>query len=170
MPLALHDRVDICRRADIERLRDAHISMGSPQASLWCAVVAGELLVVTATTHDAALPMGEIKRIGRPVMVIVEDDPPVEMPAVSAGPDAWTCTPLLRRWARSVVVHGAAALPEHYRAAVASAVSYGRLVLVHTSSCHVAAWAASLRCPRMLVLQPAAGKMHPVTQVPGTLQ
>ncbi len=126
----------------------------------------GRIALALVLDATAPLPIGRLKRCGRPAVVLIgadmgaDEDPP---------PERWECLPKLRRWARAGVIHGAAGEPEHYRAAVGAAQLHRRLALVECSSRQAQAWAEALACPRTRFILPRDG-VHPILPHRGILQ
>lgn len=87
---------------------------------------------------------GQCKRflamVRKPALVIIADDDDAP-----TGPDGWPVAARLMRWARQVVIHGAAGHPAHYEGAVMAAEVVGRLLLVECTSGTVEAWKAAAR-------------------------
>ena len=95
----------------------------------------------------------------RPTVLLVGDDP--GGPNGLGGPDAWRCSSKVGIWAQAAVVHGAGGDPQHYRFAVAAALTFGRVVFIESTACHALAWADRIGCPRTLTILPRDG-LHPV--------
>lgn len=120
------------------------------------AVRAGRIACVFVTRRDGMVSNRTLKTFARPVMVIVGDDD-----HAATGPAGWPTTAPLMRWTRAVMVHGAGAEPDHYKAAVAGTEAHGRFVLVETSSQHVPAWMTCAADRVAVAIVPRNGP-HPV--------
>jgi hypothetical protein len=109
---------------------------------------------------DPAAPFPRsLKHTKRATVALVGDDPGRRLGL--GGPDAWRCAERLRRWCRGVIVHAAGGEAEHYAAAVAGALTVGRLALIETTTHHAVAWAERLACPQTLMIIPSTGP-HPL--------
>jgi hypothetical protein len=135
-------------------------SVGSPHLPLFTAAEQGRVDLVVFNEPAATWRAGAIKRLPRPTVILVGDDPDIGA-GTATGPQGWSLASKLRRWAQAAIIHGAEGKPEHYREAVALAEIYGRLVVVDTSSTQALAWGAFLNCPRSVLITPAHGP-HPV--------
>jgi hypothetical protein len=94
-----------------------------------------------------------------PRIVLIADDS-----GDSRDPDEWRCAISATAWAKSAIIHGTGAKPEHYHEAVTAAEVTKRCLLVETNSARAAAWVAAIE-PREipgLVFVPPRGGVHPV--------
>jgi hypothetical protein len=131
-------------------------------------VADGLIALITLEGPTAKWCSRDVDNIGRPIVVLVGDDPAPVADAV--GPAGWECARRLKYWCRATIIHGTGPDPDHYRAAVVNALAYQRLVLVETDSRHAVAWRDFLRCPRSLLLVPPPGCTHPETPARGAMQ
>jgi hypothetical protein len=155
----------VTSRVDLNAVCDRLTAMRAPHVPLFAAAAAGRIAVVQFLDPAAEWQTAEMKRLRRPVAVLVGDDPDIGQGA-ALGPKGWAMARRLRYWARAVIVHGSGGEPDHYRAAVESAERYGRIALIETSSAKAPGWGAFLCCPRTLFIVPRDG-VHPVAPAMG---
>ncbi len=146
-------------RASITAWVDRLARVGAPQVPLLRAAAAGEVDLLSLSDPTNPWPGGIARRLTRPVVALVGDDPVVG--GLPLGPDAWLCTRRLALWRTGAVIHASGGKPEHYAAAVLLAKACGRLALIETGSERAEAWGERLACPGMVTLVPHAG-VHPV--------
>lgn len=81
----------------------------------------------------------------------------------SRDPSEWRCAMSAMAWARSAVVHGTGAKPDHYKIAIELAVQTGKCLLVETDSDHAPVWADGLHAPGfpLFLFIPPGGGTHP---------
>ena len=144
-------RENMDRAIDLMRRSGCHAHI-----PLFEAVRAGTLALVYVTDRTAPVSIGELKRMGKPVVVLIGDDD-----GQATGPAGWSCAVPVARWARTGLIHGAGAEAAHYRVAVAGAAAHRRLMLVETESRFIAQWAGLLAPTPMLIIAPVDGA-HPV--------
>ena len=144
-------------RALCAALREA----GAACLPLFLAAAEGRIDLLLLADRTKPWPGSQAKRLTRPTIVLVGDDPRVGT-GVAYGPRDWLLARRLQLWARCALIHGAAGLPDHYRLAVEMAEGCGRLAMVETSSGMAASWAQFLGYPGMLILTPLGGERHPV--------
>lgn len=120
------------------------------------ALQAGKIEVVWASRNDPPISISTLKRMGRPVLVIIGDDD-----YAASGPATWKSIRLLMRWSRGVIIHGAGAEAEHYATAVEGAIALGRIVMVETASSFIGAWAVEADAKLWQVIAPRSG-LHPL--------
>lgn len=129
-------------------------------AELFRAVRHGEICLIAPEHRDTLVPMGNLKRAPRPVLVVIGDDD-----YAGTGPAGWACTPTLLRWARQAIVHGTGATIPSYRLAVEMAVGCRRGLLIETNSAFAPVWREALctaRQPVSTLTLVAPNNAHPV--------
>ena len=96
-----------------------------------------------------------------PALALLGDDDHTD----PAGPDTWPLAPRVLRWARFIVVHGAAGRPEHYEQVLALTAAHRRVAMIECSSINIPAWQAAAERwavgAQGLVMQPLPGCPHP---------
>jgi hypothetical protein len=135
----------------------------SPNHSiLFDAVNAQRISLIVVTGHRTVWTPRQI-RSAKPAVVLLNDDNPAAGPA--RDPAEWRCGISVMAWARSVLVHGAAASPAEYIAAVMMAEKCGRVLIVETDSACAPVWAAAALprgVPTLTIIPPGGGGVHPV--------
>jgi hypothetical protein len=109
-----------------------------------------------AATHD------------RPTIMLIGDDDGLDL-----GPKGFRSARRILSWGRWVLLHAAAAQPEHYHLAMAMAQLCQRVVVIETSTNCCAQWQALIRSikpqPATVVVWPRDNQ-HPTPMRPGDLQ
>lgn len=154
--------IRVSDHASLSAVCDRLGAMRAPHLPLFAAVAAKRIAVVSFLNPAGAWNEAAFKRLTRPVVVLIVDDPDIGE-GVALGPDQWPLARRLAYWARMVIVHGAEGEAQHYRAAVEAAERYRRVALVETSAAMAMAWGAFLRHPRTLMILPCDGQ-HPVAK------
>lgn len=123
---------------------------------LLLAVKRGEIAMAMLFRGDVP-PMGELKRAGKPTIVLIGDDD-----YRTSGPIGWAGLRPLMRWARFGLVHAAGADVSTYRHALRLVRHQRRLVMIETAASAHNAWGAmfnAFRVPADLIY-PEDGR-HP---------
>jgi len=147
---------------ELRRLCARAAAMNMPQLPLLQAAASGVIGLLLLRSPAMAWPSAVMRKCSAPMVVLIGDDPDVDQ-GQSRGPDGWPCVRQIRFWRPSaVMVHGAGALPEHYRLAVKAALNRRKVVLVECSSASASAWVQALRCPETCLIIPR-DSAHPVS-------
>jgi hypothetical protein len=97
---------------------------------------------------------------GRPAVALIGDDDGCE-----AGPSAWRTADRAVKWARSVLIHGAAAEIHHYETAIVAAELIHRILIIECGSATLDAWVRMVKTaphrPTTMVIVARDG-VHPV--------
>jgi hypothetical protein len=97
---------------------------------------------------------------GRPAVALLGDDD-----GCDAGPSAWRTAERAVKWARSILIHGAAAEIAHHESAIIAAELIHRVLIVECGTATLGAWVQLVRDaphrPTALIIQPRGG-VHPV--------
>jgi len=155
----MSDHLNLQSRSDLERACEVLASMGAPHLPLMRAAASGQIALVNITDPAAQWPEQLLAGFNRPVVVLLGDD--LEPSRPSTLPPGWACAPMLRSWAVTAFVHGAAGETMHYRGAVAAALMCGRVAFVETASRCVRPWANFLKPMPVMAFLPRDG-VHPV--------
>ena len=154
-----------------QQLRDVCTALAAandPHLPLMQAASDGRIALGWAIRPGAGWPFQAVAAVQRPAVFLIGDDPWPNGEAV--GPAGWDALARqLRTWARSVIVHGGAGAPEHYREAVRAAELTGRCAMIETGSVWVEAWGRYLACPATLLIKPADGVAHPMRRAEGAV-
>jgi hypothetical protein len=160
MTAYLFTRSTVNLRAYIDAIANDPGAVG--YAVLLRGVQAGRIDLVILTGHRDVWTPRRLPRAIRPTIVVISDDDDARE---SRGPAEWRAFLSASAWARTAVVHGAAARADHYEGLIVAAETAGRALLVETTSDLAPAWCATL-APRgipTLCITPPAGTPHPVT-------
>jgi hypothetical protein len=155
-------------RAELERACSALTAMQAAPLPVMRAAADGLIAAVYVTDCRTKWPERELAKFRRPVLLVIADD--LEPERLSTPPSGWRCARMLRAWAKSAIVHGAAGEAEHYRGAVLMAMATGHAALIETSSACAVLWTEFL-APAMatLTLIPRSGP-HPIAPRRETMQ
>jgi hypothetical protein len=153
------DIIHSCRPADISRaIADLNAAGHPAHATLFRAVLAGELLLGLISDRRKTVRPADLWPITQPVLLVIGDDD--EKPT---GPTGWRCAETVTTWAKAAIVHGTGAAPSHYAEAVRAATITGRAVLVETNSAKVTIWARRFSGKPVLTIIPPPGCVHPLS-------
>src|SRR5260370_42167787 len=106
----------IADRAQMRASGSRLASMQAPHLPMFTAVQQGQVSLVLFTDPASAWSAGVIKRLPKPTIILVSDDPEIGA-GEAAGPLGWKLAAKLRPWANAAFIHGAGGGPEHYRPA-----------------------------------------------------
>jgi hypothetical protein len=128
-------------------------------APIFRALLVGEIAMCMPLPQQR-LPVKELDRLGKPVIVMICDDGPIW-----TGPQGWECATRALRWAGGAMLHGSGGEVDHYRFALVGAERCRRFVIVDTSSAHLPEWealaSAHIGNRQILSVKPLPGHSHP---------
>ena len=150
-------------REDLPRAIAAMTQAGAGhEVPLYSALYQGRicLLPVFRSTPARMVKLWQAKVSG-PAVAVIGDDAQL----ADDGPSHWPVAPRLMRWARFVVVHGAAGRAEEYQHIVELAQVHRRVLVIECSAARIPDWklAADVHGRGAIgqVIEPAPGFQHP---------
>lgn len=158
------DLIRISNQEDIQQAYENAARINAPHLPLFSAAAQGIMALAFFQHPEAEFPRSLLKPTNRALLVVVGDDPPMNLQD-AMGPDPWELRKRLRHWApRFAVVHATGANLQQYGEIVTATLIMHRLLLVETGSEKAMEWAHALEglCP-ISVWLPTNG-VHPIPE------
>ena len=169
---AMSDEIIVNSRERLERVCDISGRLGIMQLPLFRAAADGLLAICRIEHPDTPWPARRIEQNAhKPLCFMIAADPGLEYPD-PPPPSEWVCAKRLKYWAQhsAAVIHGAGGTPDDYRQAAHLTMTVGRVAFIETTSARIHEWASFLGARKMVIIQPPAGRQHPIAAPQEPLQ